>query len=118
MSLHSRIACECVGVCVGGEVRNVKLFFIYISSIDICQFSVSSLLNSSEDKSRSISFRSIILIMIYAGTIILNLLAASVDNKFSDKLMSSENSTITAAMEAVEKDNMVFIDEVNLLREI
>lgn len=79
-----------------------------IFSIDICQFSVSSLFNSSEDKSRSISFRSIILIMIYAGTIILNLLAASVDNKFpAMKNQSSENSTLTELMDDLAKDNPV-----------
>jgi transmembrane protein 237 len=66
---------------------------MFIFSIDICQFSMTSLLNSSEDKSRSISFRSIILIMIYAGTIILNLLAASVDSKFP--MINAENSTVT-----------------------
>lgn len=104
---------------MGEIIKNVYLSFKYFSSIDICRFSVSSLLNSSEDKSRSISFRSIILIMIYAGTIILNLLAASVDNQFSAvTLSSSENSTISAAMEAAEKDNMVVNDGIYKLREI
>ena len=58
---------------------------------------MTSLLNSSEDKTRSMSFRSVILIMIYAGTIILNLLAASVDNTFPMRT-SSENSTFTQTL--------------------
>lgn len=79
-------------------------------SIDICQFSVSSLWNSSEDKHRSISFRSIILIMIYAGTIILNLLAASVDNTFTPVISQPpENSTMTEAAESAESENTVKI---------
>lgn len=85
-----------------------QLTIEYIFSIDICQFSVSSLFNSSEDKSRSISFRSIILIMVYAGTIILNLLAASVDSSLSTiKNLSPENSTVTAAKETMEKHDSV-----------
>lgn len=89
-----------------GRIQVVLTWVIF--SIDICQFSVSSLFNSSEDKSRSISFRSIILIMIYAGTIILNLLAASVDNKFpAMKNQSSENSTLTELMDDLAKDNPV-----------
>lgn len=80
------------------------------SSIDICQFSMTTLLNSSEERSRSISFRAIILIMIYAGTIILNLLAASVDHALPTvKAQPPENSTIAEAssMDAMEKDNTV-----------
>lgn len=93
----------------GGLNRSKHLFLL---SIDICQFNMTSLLNSSEDKSRSISFRSIILIMIYAGTIILNLLAASVDGKFpSMKAQSSINATI-AAMQSTESDNVVNILEM------
>lgn len=91
--------------CVG---RLLTVWNSFIShSIDICQFSMTSLLSSAEDKSRSISFRSIILIMIYAGTIILNLLAASVDNKFPMvKAQSAENSTIA---ETLENDNVVLV---------
>ncbi|CRK96600.1 CLUMA_CG009893, isoform A [Clunio marinus] len=94
----------------------VICFVSIMDRIDICQFSVSSLLNTSEDKSRSISFRSIILIMIYAGTIILNLLAASVDSKFTMiKSMSSENSTVEAEMattpekQSSNDDEMVYL---------
>lgn len=71
---------------------------------------MTTFLNSSDDRSRSISFRSIILIMIYAGTIILNLLAASVDNSLPTvRAQPPENSTIAeaSAMDAMEKDNTV-----------
>lgn len=69
---------------------------------------MSSLLNTSENKERSISFRSIILIMIYAGTIILNLLAASIDDRFpGKKYQSQDNSTTITLMEALEKENTV-----------
>jgi hypothetical protein len=48
--------------------------------------------------------------MIYAGTIILNLLAASVDNKFPImKNLPPENSTLTAGIQSAEKENSVFI---------
>lgn len=84
--------------------------FIFISSIDICQFSITSLFNSGDDRHRSISFRSVILIMVYAGTIILNLLAASVDNKFPvASNQSAENSTMPSVMEPAEKDNSVLV---------
>lgn len=83
---------------------------IYTSSIDICQFSITSLFNSGDDRHRSISFRSVILIMIYAGTIILNLLAASVDSKFPvASNLSAENSTLPSVMEPAEKDNSVLV---------
>lgn len=77
--------------------------------IDICQFSITSLMNSSEDKSRSISFRSIILIMIYAGTIILNLLAASVDNKFP-LMQAQPPDNSTEVPESAETDNSVSLE--------
>lgn len=79
------------------------ILFKFSFSIDICQFNMTSLFNSSEDKTRSMSFRSVILIMIYAGTIILNLLAASVDNTFPIRA-SSENSTFT--QETVKEDSV------------
>jgi hypothetical protein len=70
---------------------------------------MTSLLSSSENKERSISFRSITLIMIYAGTIILNLLAASIDDRFPVKKFPSpeSNSTAMTLMESLEKDNTV-----------
>lgn len=81
-----------------------------ISSIDICQFSITSLFNSGDDRHRSISFRSIILIMIYTGTIILNLLAASVDSKVPVAFnQPAENSTMASEMEQAEKDNSVLV---------
>lgn len=98
-----------------GELLNVQSlcgWFFHkgeiIFSIDICQFSMTSLWSSSEDKNRSISFRSIILIMIYAGTIILNLLAASVDNKFPImNSLSHENSTLIS--DSDDKQDSVFV---------
>lgn len=90
--------------------RHFMWKFIFISSIDICQFSITSLFNSVDDRHRSISFRSVILIMIYAGTIILNLLAASVDNKFPvASNQSAENSTMPSVMEPAERDNSVLV---------
>lgn len=92
------------------NMRENELFLLSISifSIDICQFSMTSLLSTSENKERSISFRSIILIMIYAGTIILNLLAASIDDRFPmKKFETQDNSTTVTLMEALEKDNKV-----------
>ncbi|XP_070502217.1 uncharacterized protein [Chironomus tepperi] len=84
----------------------VICFVSILDRIDICQFSMTSLLNTSENKERSISFRSIILIMIYAGTIILNLLAASIDDRFpAKKYQSQDNSTTITLMESLEKEN-------------
>ena len=95
------------------EIVNItENFSIFIFSIDICQFSVTALFNSTDDnKSRSISFRSVILIMIYTGTIILNLLAASVDSRFSiTGNQLAENSTLaSSAMQPSEKDNLVLV---------
>lgn len=66
---------------------------------------MSSLLSTSENKERSISFRSVILIMIYAGTIILNLLAASIDDRTARRYQLQNNSTtVTAVMESLEGD--------------
>lgn len=48
--------------------------------------------------------------MIYAGTIILNLLAASVDSKFPEAPgLSAENSTMPSVMETAEKDSSVLV---------
>lgn len=93
-----------------GDVRDENLK-MDLFSVDICQFSVTSLWNTSEDKHRSISFRSIILIMIYAGTIILNLLAASVDNTFSPvRNQPPENSTLMEATESnTEKETVIVL---------
>lgn len=86
----------------------LNFVFFLDFSIDICQFSVTSLWNSSEDKHHSISFRSVILIMVYAGTIILNLLAASVDNTLSSVYIQPPgNLTITEVTEQTNKDNTV-----------
>lgn len=89
------------------SINNFPLFF----SVDICQFSLTSMFTSSEDKTRSISFRSIILIMTYAGTIILNLLAASIDNNFTGtKALSAENSTMAGAMDSMEDNDTVLVE--------
>lgn len=81
-------------------------------SVDICQFSLTSLFQSSEDKNRTISFRSIVLIMTYAGTIILNLLAASIDSNFTaSKAQPSENSTMAAMMESMEDNDSVLVEQ-------
>lgn len=68
---------------------------------------MTSLLSASENKERSISFRSIILLMIYAGTIILNLLAASIDDRTATRryLLQNNTTTVTAVMEALETSN-------------
>lgn len=48
------------------------------------------------------------MIMIYAGTIILNLLAASVDERFhSVKYQTQGNSTLSGMMEGDENDSTV-----------
>lgn len=72
---------------------------------------MTSLLSATENKDRSISFRSIILLMIYAGTIILNLLAASIDDRTSSRRyqLQSNTTTVTAIMEAYESSNQVRI---------
>lgn len=98
--------CACVCTCVGASSYLISLFFLPFS-IDICQFSMTSLLSASENKERSISFRSIILLMIYAGTIILNLLAASIDDRTATRryLLQNNTTTVTAVMEALETSN-------------
>jgi hypothetical protein len=51
------------------------------------------------------------LIMIYTATIILNLLAASIDDRFPmKKYQSQDNSTIITLMDSYEKDNVVRIE--------
>lgn len=49
----------------------------------------------SDDKTHSISFRSVIMIMIYAGTIVLNLSAGSLDERFYlPQLAAQTNATL------------------------
>jgi hypothetical protein len=93
----------------GNQRKKLERFLSHSRfSIDICQFSMTSLLSTPENKERSVSFRSIILIMIYAGTIILNLLAASIDDRFPVKrLQSQDNSTTITLMDSLEKDATV-----------
>lgn len=70
---------------------------------------MTSLLSTSENKENSVSFRSIMLIMIYAGTILLNLLAASMDDRFTmRKYQSQDNSTMSLMeMDAIENADTV-----------
>jgi hypothetical protein len=76
---------------------------------------MTSLLSSTENKDRSISFRAIILLMIYAGTIILNLLAASIDDRFATKKfqLQSNATTIVEPVDVTGENNSV-IYESNL----
>lgn len=80
-------------------------------SIDICQFSLSSVFNPSDVGSRNVSFRAIILIMVYAGTILLNLLAAFVDDKFPTIGNLSHHMNMTDIADGAVKVNVENVDE-------
>lgn len=104
---------QMLSVCVCGWYNKTSVSLSLISSpfsIDICQFSMTSLLSSTENKDRSISFRAIILLMIYAGTIILNLLAASIDDRFATKKfpLQSNATTIVEPLDVGENNSVIF----------
>jgi hypothetical protein len=78
---------------------------------------MSSVFNQNEVGNRTISFRAIILIMVYAGTILLNLLAAFVDDKFP--IIGNMNlSNMTAIADGAIKVNIENIDEAVKVRKI
>ena len=69
--------------------------------------------NNGDDKTHSISFRSVIMIMIYAGTIVLNLSAGSLDERFYlPQLAAQTNATLIT--EDTGKEDLV--DKTQLIR--
>lgn len=78
--------------------------FFSVFSIDICQF---SMFNTGDDKTHSISFRSVIMIMIYAGTIVLNLSASSLDERFYMPQLATAQTNATLITEDTGKDDLV-----------
>lgn len=79
------------------QERTFKSHILFFFRIDISQFSLSSFFSSTnETKYGTMSFRSLICLLIYSTTIILNLLAGSVDERLylSSKYTISGNQTL------------------------
>lgn len=83
-----------------------------ICRVDICQFSLSTLFNPTEERSLTISFRAVVLIMIYAGTILLNLLAAFVDDKFPVIGALQQTNMTAEILDGAVKVNVENVNEV------